>query len=71
MALGAGLSHDFQELVVGSDVSVNGHVLRYVQLLLPHVLIGRPHPSSWSGKRRASQDELLGGFAKAQPEVQF
>ena len=51
MALGAGLAHNFKELVVGSDASVNGHVLRYIQLLLPHILIKRPHPAVGAGSR--------------------
>jgi len=42
MALGTGLAHNFQELVIGSDASVNGHVLRYVQLLLPHIQTDLP-----------------------------
>jgi hypothetical protein len=45
MALAAGLAHNFQELVVGSDAAMNRHVLRYIQLLLPHILIECPHPS--------------------------
>src|SRR5216684_7962495 len=53
MPLGASLAHNFQELIIGSDASVNGHVLRYVQLLLPHILIERPHRDCWSGRRRA------------------
>jgi hypothetical protein len=45
MALRARMAHNLQELVIGSDASVNGHVLGYVQLLLPHILLERPDPS--------------------------
>ena len=57
-AFGSALAHNFQELVIGSDAFVNGHVLRHVQLLLPHILIERAHSSSFFIRRVIRHLEL-------------